>query len=242
MTITGKKTHHKIILMAPSQRDVSYRYSLMKDNRTLVNKYINCFLMRKKRDEMVKEVFGAGKLLVHTKHRVISDIIFAFFMLMIPISLPVFFHYIIPDFMSYFGYMALLLVIIFFLFFLLSLYAIINHFRNVRQIYVFEDRIEFRYIYCHKWDYTLRTKDFDSYIIDSYEIRSRAGYNVINRYFLKKDNQLYLYLNEGTYRNESELIDVLNDTYHLPFEATWLDISPKAMRMAERGHYITLQD
>lgn len=123
-----------------------------------------------------------------------------------------------------------------------------------RRIDVFDDRIEFHYTCNKELDYTIKMGDIDSYILDSYTFDylanspfispkyERIRYSSSYRYFLKKDNRLYFYFKEGTYKNEDELLSVLNENFHLPFEAMSLYISFIEMKMAERGQYITLQD
>lgn len=133
-------------------------------------------------------------------------------------------------------------MVIFSLWPFIGLYALFKYYRRMRSIDVFDDRIEFHYKCNKELDYALSIKDIDSYIIDSYEVETKIGSQVCYRYFLKKDNRLYFYFYGKTYRNEDELLAVLNETFNLPFEETWLDISPIEMKMAERGEFITLAE
>ncbi len=190
-----------------------------------------------------------GHLLVSSKRKNNVLWILSFFLLGITILVLLFGWY-VCDLYQMIKLLSMLFSCLFLIYAVLFIYCLIYD----RRIDVFDDRIEFHYTFNKKLDYTIKMGDIDSYILDSYTFDSLENFPVIPpgyerirysssyRYFLKKDNRLYFYFKEGTYKNEDELLSVLNENFHLPFEAMSLYISSIEMKMAERGQYITLQD
>lgn len=113
---------------------------------------------------------------------------------------------------------------------------------SLRCVTVYADHIEVRFLLDKTRNYDIRLAKVDCFCLEMREIKSRDITTVCRYIYLLTGRRLWLYVDEGTFRNYDQMLQILEEYCGIPHSNSMVVLTGEERRIAERGGYVELKD